>query len=177
MNRAQKEEFVTDLSGDLQNAQVFALLSFTKITVEQMTSFRLSLGKQNCQVRVVKNTLAKRVLGATPHKDICKDLKGPTLLVFSEQDPVLAAKAVMEWVKKENFQVKVKSGVALGQLMSSMQIESLSKLPGRNELLVSFLWALKSHPTGFLYALKDTPQRLGYALHALKTKKETEAKN
>ena len=59
--------------------------------------------------------------------------------------------------------------------MSDLQLKTLSKLPGRNELYVSFLWALKNHPTRFLYAVQDAPKKLGYALQALKDKKEKES--
>lgn len=175
MNRAQKQQFVTDFGQGLSQAQAFALMSFNKLTVEQMTSFRLDLAKKNVSVQVVKNTLAKRVLAETPFKDLSKDLKGPTLIAYGA-DPIVTAKALYDWAGKENFDVKIKSGAALGKVVTEAEMKSLSKLPGRNELLVSFLWALKSHPTRFLYALQDTPRRLGYAVHALKVKKETEGK-
>lgn len=140
-----------------------------------MTSFRLELKKKNVNVKVVKNTLAKRVFGATPYKEMNDHLKGPTLLAYSSNDPVITAKAIYEWTKKEGFDLKMKGGAALGQTMSAAQLEALSKLPGKNELFVSFLWALKSSPTKFLYALQDAPKRLGYALAALQQKKEKES--
>ena len=175
MNRAEKQEFVSDFAKGLSGAQAFALLSFNKITVEQMTSLRLALSKNKVNVKVVKNTLAKRVLDETPFKELNTHLKGPTLFVYGSQDPVITAKSIVEWTGKENFELKLKGGVALGQIMSETQIKSLSKLPGRNELYVSFLWALKSHPTRLLNALQDTPRKLGYALGALKAKKEKES--
>ena len=175
MNRTEKQEFVSSFAKDLGGAQAFALLSFNKISVEQMTSLRLALSKSKVSVKVVKNTLAKRVLGDSPFKALNTHLKGPTLFVYGAHDPVITAKSIMEWVGKENFDLKVKGGAALGQIMSEAQIKALSKLPGRNELYVSFLWALKSHPTGFLNALQDTPRKLGYALGALKAKKEKES--
>jgi len=176
LNRAQKESFVTDLTEGLSTAQSFALLSFASLTVEQMTSFRLSLRKQNVRVKVVKNTLAKKVFATTPYKDMGTHLTGPTLVAYSEGDPVAAAKAIFEWVGKENFKINVKGGAALGQSMTEAQIKALSKLPGKKELLTGFLWALNSPATQFLYALQDTPRKLGYALGALKAKKEEESK-
>lgn len=173
MNRAQKQDFVTDLSQGLSQAQAFALMSFSKLTVEQMTSFRLALKKSQVDVKVVKNTLAKRVFNETPFKELSAQLKGPTLLVYGNNDPVITAKSIVEWASKENFELKLKGGAALGQVMTESQLKALSKLPGRNELYVSFLWALKSHPTRFLYALQDIPRKLGYALNALKVKKES----
>lgn len=175
MNRAEKQEFVSDLVQGLGDVQALALLSFNKLSVEQMTSFRLSLSKNSINVKVVKNTLAKRAFEGTPYKDLSSHLKGPTLVVYGNQDPVITAKSIIEWASKENFELKLKGGAALGTLMSEAQLKALSKLPGRNELFVSFLWALKSHPTRFLYALQDAPQRLGYAFGALKAKKEKES--
>lgn len=175
MNRLEKQEFVSKLAKGVQESQAIALMSFSKLTVEQMTSFRLSLRKKDVMVKVVKNTLAKRVFNETTYKEICSQFEGPTLIAFSKGDAVLAAKAIMEWANKENFNLKVKAGIALNKVISSKEMLALSKLPGRNELLVSFLWALKAHPTKFLYALKDAPSSLGYAISALRAKKETES--
>ena len=174
MNRSEKEAFVNEFTSEIQKAQAFALLSFSKISVEKMTSFRLSLRKKNVRVQVVKNTLAKRALEGTPYKDLCAQLVGTTLIAYGPDDPVVTAKAIWEWASKEDYGLKVKSGAALGQVMSQAQIKALSQLPGKNELFVGFLWALKSGPTKFLYALQDTPRKLGYALGALQNKKEKE---
>ena len=174
MNRAQKEAFVNELGEGVAKAQAFALLSFAKLSVEQMTTFRLSLSKQNVKVKVVKNTLARRVLGATEYKDAVVHLEGPTLLAYSEGDPISTAKAICEWAGKEGLDIKLKGGAALGKVVSSDQMKALSKLPGRNEMFVSFLWALKSHPTKFLYGLQDKQKKLLYAVSALKDKKEKE---
>lgn len=175
MNRSEKEVFVKELGLGVEGAQALALMSFNKLTVEQMTLFRLGLRKNNIRVKVVKNTLAKRVFDATPFKEVGTHLEGPTLVAFGTGDPVVTAKALTEWIGKENFDVKIKTAIALGKVMSETQIKALAKLPGRNDLFVSFLWALKSSPTKFLYGLQDAPRRLGYALGALKQKKEKEA--
>ena len=175
MNRAEKEDFVSNLTQEMSKAQAFALMSFSKLTVEQMTQFRLDLSKKSVSVKVVKNTLAKRVFDTTPYKAVSSQFEGPTIVAYSEKDPVTTAKAIFEWIGKEGFNLKVKSGAALGQVMTHDQLKALSKLPGRNELYVSFLWALKSSPTKFLYALQDAPKRLAFALVALKTKKEKES--
>jgi large subunit ribosomal protein L10 len=175
LDRAQKEAFVKEFSEEIASASALAVLSFNKLSVEQMTSFRLGLRKQGVRVRVVKNTLARRVLSTTALKDLATDFIGPTLVAYGEGDAVVTAKAICEWLGKENFDVKVKSGSALGQTMTQAQILALSKLPGKKELMTGFLWALNSAPTKFLYALQDAPRRLGYAIGALQAKKEKES--
>jgi large subunit ribosomal protein L10 len=175
LDRSQKEAFVQEFSNDIGGASALAVMSFSKLTVEQMTSFRLGLRKQGVRVKVVKNTLAKRVLSDGALKDLSPQFRGPTLVAYSSGDAVIAAKAICDWLGKENFDVQVKGGLALGQVMTETQIKALSKLPGKNELFVGFLWALKSAPTKFLYALQDTPRSLGYAIGALQAKKEKES--
>ena len=175
MNRSEKEAFVTHLTEGIGQAQALALMSFSRLNVEQMTAFRLSLSKRNVKVKVVKNTLAKRVFDQSPYKEVAQHLDGPTMLVYSPADPVATVKAMWEWADKENFNLKIKAGAALGQIMTELQLKALSKLPGKNEMFVGFLWALKSGPTRFLYALQDAPRRMAYALDALKAKKEKES--
>ena len=50
MNRLEKQEFVSELAKGVQESQAIALMSFSKLTVEQMTSFRLSLRKKDVMV-------------------------------------------------------------------------------------------------------------------------------
>jgi len=61
LNRTEKEQFLVDLEKGVTGSQAIALLSFNKLSVEQMTEFRLNLRKQNVRVKVLKNTLARRV--------------------------------------------------------------------------------------------------------------------
>ncbi len=175
MNRTQKEAFVNDLKIGVEQSQAMALVAFSGLDVEKMTAFRLSLKKQNVKVKVLKNTLAMRVLESGPYKDLVPHIQGPTLLAYGANDPVVTAKAICEWAGKEGFALNIKAGAALGKPISLDQFKSLSRLPGRKELYVSFLWGLKMSPTKFLYALSDTPKRLGYALAAFRSKKEKAA--
>ena len=174
MNRVQKEAFLEGFSKKIASSQAFALFSFSKLNVEKMTAFRLGLRKKNVYVKVIKNTLAKRIFDQSNFKTLGESLTGPTLIAYSDKDPVVTTKAIWEWVEKEGMGLKAKSGMALGRVMTGAELKTLSKLPGRNELLVSFLWGLKSHPTRFLYALQDSPRKLGYAVAALREKKTKE---
>lgn len=176
MTRSEKEQFVSSFGDIVKDSEAFALMSFEKITVEAMTEFRLSLRKKNVRVKVLKNTLAKRIFEETPYKEVVTHLNGPVLIAYAKEDAVSTAKVLWEWAAKEDFSVKIKTAVALGKVIGPKEIESLSKLPSKEQLLVSFLWCLKYHPTRFLNALQDTPRKLGYALQALKTKKEQENK-
>lgn len=172
MDRTQKEAFVNNLKSGVNASQALALINFSGLDVEKMTSFRLSLKKHNVNVKVLKNTLAERAFSGGAFEVLGKNLKGPTLVAYGASDPVMTAKAICEWVGREGYSLSVKSGAALGKIISFDQFKALSKLPGKNELFVSFLRGLKMPPTKFLYALSDASKRLGYALAALRSKKE-----
>ncbi len=173
MNRAQKEAFVDKLTQDVSRASAFALMSYSGLKVDQMTSLRLALRRQNISVKVLKNTLAKRAFEKGPYSAVLPQIDGPTIIAISGGDPVSTAKLIWDWAGKEGFNIKIRGGFALGKLMTDLDLKALSRLPGRNELLINFIWAMKCHPTRMLNACTDAPRRLGYALVALNSKTQS----
>ena len=176
MKRSEKEAFVSKFNDNIKDSSAFALMAFEKLSVEAMTEFRLALRKKGVRVQVVKNTLAKRVFGKTDYSSLNEHFQGPTLVAYADKDgdAVETAKAIYEWVGRDGLEISVKGGVALGDVLSESQMSALSKLPGREQMLTGFLFALQDAPRRVLYAAKDMPQKMGYALAALKDKKEKE---
>ncbi len=173
MNRSEKETFLAEFTKEVSHVQALAVLAFHKITVEQMTQLRLGLRRKNIRARVVKNTLARRVLENTDYKDLANHFRGTTMVIYGDGDPVATTKAVWEWIGKEELDLKVKAGLALGKVISAAELKELSSLPGRPEMLTGFLFALTSLPSQVLYALQDAPTKVLYALEALKEKQAT----
>ncbi len=173
LNRSQKEEIVAGAKEELALSQVFALLSFSSLSVEQMTALRLDLRKKNIRVQVIKNTLAKRILSNTPYEaSFSPLLTGSNLFIYSNDEPVSASKAVAAWISKDDVQLKVKGSVVFNQFISEKEFEQLSKLPSREQLLQRFLGALQSPASRILYAMQSAPTQLVRVMSALKDQKQ-----
>jgi large subunit ribosomal protein L10 len=96
---------------------------------------RVALRKKNIQLQVVPNNLANRVFGAMGLPPMSELLKGPSAVIWGGEGIVELAREITEFAKKiEKFQLK---GLAMGgqALVGKEQVEQVSKLPSRQELL------------------------------------------
>jgi large subunit ribosomal protein L10 len=82
--------------------------------------------------QVAKNRLAKIALKDTDYAGIEEYLSGPTALAYSE-DPVAAAKAVVEFAKT-NDRIEVVGGSMGSQVLDEAGVRSLASMPSLDEL-------------------------------------------
>jgi large subunit ribosomal protein L10 len=86
-------------------------------------------------------------------------------------EPVGPAKALTAFAKEFNaFSIRCAS--LEGSLLKAEDVDALSKLPSREELLAKLLGTMSAVPTGFVRVLSAVPQKLVYALSAVKEQKE-----
>ena len=98
MDRSQKADAVAQLSEVFNQAGVVVVTRNLGLTVDQSTELRTKMREAGATYKVAKNRLAKLALKDTDYAGIDEYLTGPTALGYSE-DPVAAAKAVVEFAK------------------------------------------------------------------------------
>ncbi len=134
-------------------------------------NMRRMLKEAEVEYRVVKNTLARIASEDTPVAVARDEFVGPVGLAIGYDDPVLVAKKVLEYQKeKEDFEIRC--GVIEGKLMDLEGIKAVSKLPSREVQLAMLAGAMKAPAQKMATLLQATIRKLGYALNALKEKKE-----
>lgn len=138
--------------------------------MSELSELRKLLREGNIRYRVVKNTIAALASDDTP-VSIAKDFfKGPVGIVLGYDDPVLAAKKVFEYSKR-NEKLKINSGIIEGKLYNVDDIKAVAELLPK-KVLQSMIASLLSSPlTKLAYVLSETINRLAYAIEALKNKK------
>ena len=87
-------------------------------------------------------TLTRRALHELGHEDLDEWLNGPTAIAFVEDDPVLAAKALMDF-SKQNEGLVVKAGLLKDQVIGPDQIGIIASIEGREVLLAKIAGAVK----------------------------------
>ena len=133
MDRAQKEKVIDELGQIFQSSGVVVVAHYAGLTVAEMQDLRAKLRDAGGAVRVAKNRLAKIALEGTPNEPISDLLNGMTVLAYSE-DPVAAAKAVVDYAK-ENEKLQILGGAMGGEGLDTTGVERVSKMPSRDELL------------------------------------------
>ena len=94
--------------------------------------------------------------------------------MYSDGDPVEQAKVVFEQAANiENL--KILAGILVGDgktsILDSSQVEALSKLPSREELIVKLLFLLQAPATQFVRTLNAVPVKFVHTLAAIRDSK------
>jgi len=175
MVKQYKTDAVKDLTDRFQKAKSVVLTDYRGLTVSEVTDLRNRLRSEQVEYKVVKNRLAKIALeqaGCDPLDDV---LTGPTAIAFGYQDPVPPARVIYDFAKS-NEKLQPKGGLLEGKSIDLPMLERLSRLPGREELMVRILGSLNSPGTKLAYSLKQMATSLVYALNALADQKRAESK-
>lgn len=135
MRREQKRSIAGEIQGKLRDAGTVYLADFTGLDVEAMGELRSKLLEQGVELRVVKNTLARRALEDLDYPDLRDQLQGPTALVLGADDPVVPAKVVKEFAREHDDRPVVKVGVVERRVVTADEVGRLADLPSRDELL------------------------------------------
>ena len=171
MKLDEKKKIVEELHEQLAKSKVVIVTDYKGLNVETMTELRRKLREEQIDYRVVKNTLLIRAAKETGVALIEDQLKGPSAIALSFDDPVAPAKVLMEFSKK-NEKLEIKAGVMEDRVLDLAGIKALAALPPREALLSQLLSAMIGVPTGLVRVLNGIPQKLMYALLAIKDQKE-----
>ncbi|HEC13777.1 MAG TPA: 50S ribosomal protein L10 [Acidiferrobacteraceae bacterium] len=166
----EKKAVVAEVSEKISGAQVAVLAEYRGLSVAQMTELRREAQKSDVYVRVVKNTLARRVVDGTDFECLTEHLVGPLAFAMSP-DPVAAAK-VLSGFAKDNDQLNITAGAMLGALMTVDEIKALAKLPSREELLAKLLGTMQAPIQKFVQTLNEVPSGFVRILAAVRDSKE-----
>jgi large subunit ribosomal protein L10 len=170
--RPEKVAVVEEVRERLASSDAVLLTEYRGLTVKAMTTLRRSLREAGADYVVYKNTLVSRAadeLGL----DFGDLLTGPTALAFVRgdggdvrPDPVAVAKALRTFAQT-NDKFVVKGGMLGARVLSADDIEALSKVAPREELLARLAGGLAAPMVQFAGLLQAVPARFAYALAAL----------
>ncbi|HMK60944.1 MAG TPA: 50S ribosomal protein L10 [Dissulfurispiraceae bacterium] len=170
MTKERKSKQLEELTEKLSKSKAIVFTEYKGLTVAQIAELRRSLKEAGAEYKVFKNTLISIAAKGTPYEAAKDVMNGPTGLAFGYDDPVAAAKKVLEFAGK-NDKFKVKSGVIEGKLYSTDEIKAVSQLPSKTVLLSMLAGAFQAPASKLAAALNATVAQFAYALEAAKNKK------
>ncbi len=169
MTRATKEQEVTSIAEKFGRSKAAFLVDFKGMKVEQVTALRKKLFPIGAEMKVVRNTLAKRALKNYPdiEKAISTSFKGTNAIVFAYEDAPALAKALTLYAKDVEM-LQLRTGVMDGQQMDEKKITFLATLPSKDVLRAMFLGVLNAPATKLVRTMKEAPASLVRVLAAKK---------
>ncbi|MCF8225180.1 MAG: 50S ribosomal protein L10 [Bacteroidales bacterium] len=171
MRREEKNAIIEDLITDLNNARHFYLADISELNAEETSNLRRKCFESQIRLMVVKNTLLKKAMEKSDgnFEDFYDVLKDSTSIMFSEAGNV-PAKLIKEFRKTMDKPVLKAAFVEESIYIGDNQLDSLSMIKSKEELLADLLTLLTSPATSLASALASSGSKMAGALKTLSEK-------
>jgi large subunit ribosomal protein L10 len=170
LNLEDKKVLVAEVTEMAKTALSVVAAEYRGLTVSQMTDLRAKARAQGVDMRVVKNTLARKAFAGTAFEPVGPKLKGPLVLAFSKDDPGAAARVVKAFAK--DHEKLIATLVSLGgDVLSGKDLEKVASLPTRAQALSQLLGVLKAPIQKLVGTIAAPNQKLVRTLAAVRDAK------
>ena len=171
LNLDDKKAIVAEVNETASQALSLVIADARGVDVTSMNALRAKARAENVQLRVVRNTLAKRAFSETDFACVEDVLVGPSLFAFSMEDPGAAARLLKDFAK-ENEAFEVKALSVSGQLLDKSQIDVLANLPTLHQALGMLACVTLAPVTKLVRTLNEIPTKATRAVAAVRDAKE-----
>jgi large subunit ribosomal protein L10 len=174
MSKAVKQLVVAELTQRLRGVSALLACSTKGLTAQEAVGFRAALRQKNVRALTVKNAMCRRAFKAVGLEYAAPLLDGPTTLVYGGESVADTAKALVAQAGKFKI-IQVRGGAGDGALLSAADVEALSKLPSRDELLGIIIGGLLAPVGGVVGALMAPAQQVASQIEKLGERAEAQA--
>lgn len=169
-----KKQIVSEVNETASGALSLVVADARGVNVTDMTELRAKARAEKIELRVVRNTLAKRAFDGTEYECVKDALAGPSLFGFSMEDPGACARLFKDFAK-ENDEFDIKVLAVGGEMLEADKIDVLAKLPTRDQALASLAAVMIAPVTKLVRTFNEVPSKVTRVVAAVKDKKEADA--
>ena len=163
LKRAEKEQLVTQMAGDLAEKKSILLINYQGLKVKEIQDLKKKLREQGIDFQIVKNTLFKIALKKADLSVEDSLLDQPVAIVWGAADEVTPAKLTVEFGKTAE-KLTIIGGIINGAYVDIDMIKKLAALPGREELYAKLVGTLNAPMYRLVNALQGNLRSLVYIL-------------
>ncbi|MDD5498136.1 MAG: 50S ribosomal protein L10 [Dehalococcoidales bacterium] len=164
--REQKVKVVQEVAESFKKSQVVVLTNYSGMKTADITSLRRKLKAAGVDYRVVKNTLARFAAEESGRGFDRSIFTGPLAAAFGYDDPVVAAKLVVDFAKNGDIPIDIVGGILGESLLSAEEVKDLAMLPSREILLAKVVGGIQWPLTALVSCLAGPVRGLAYVLQA-----------
>jgi len=170
MTRQEKATVIEELKEKFEHTEFFYIADSSTLTVQEVNDFRRLCFEKGIEMKVVKNTLAQKALESAPEEknyaQVYEALKGPTAFLFTDTANA-PARVIKEYRKDHERPILKAAYIDTSVYMGDDQLETLTKLKSKEELLGEVIGLLQSPIKNVIGSLQSGGQTLSGLLKAL----------
>jgi large subunit ribosomal protein L10 len=169
--RDQKKQIIEVLTDKFKSLKSLVFTDYKGLTVKDCSELKRLCKKQGVEYIVAKKTLIAKALENAGLKDInVKNLQGNIALVIGFEDEIAPAKITANFAKNHES-IKMLGGIMESKYIDLAQVESLSKIPSKLELLAKLVGSINAPVSGFVNVLAGNLRGLVQVLNSIKEQK------
>lgn len=167
----QKKAIVAEVASMADSALSVVAAHYRGLTVSDMTALRVKARQSGVHLRVVRNTLARQAFKGTPYECMNDSLVGPVLLAFANDEPAASARLFRDFAKT-NEHLKVKALSLNGLFYGGEHLESIAKLPTREEAIAKLVIVMQAPITKFVRTMAEPAAKFVRVMAAVREQKQ-----
>ncbi len=148
-----KSEIVSEIVDKAKSNKSIVVVSYTGLSVAEMTNLRRTLKAEGSSMSIYKNSLVERAADELGYADLKSLLSGPNALIFGQEE-TSGFKAISKYARLNPETFAIKGAIIEGQFVDADTVKDLSKVGGREGLLSMFLSVLNAPIVQFACAVK-----------------------
>ena len=171
MRREEKDVIIENLAQRLNDTKHFYLTDISELNAEETSNLRRKCFEKEISLLVVKNTLLRKAMEKSEgaYDDLYDVLKDSTSIMFCETGNT-PAKLIKELRKTMEKPLLKAAFVEESVYVGDDQLEALSNIKSKDELLGDLLTLLQSPATNLVSALASSRNKMAGALKTLSEK-------
>ena len=170
MTREEKTSVISELKEQFENRPYFYFTDSSTLTVEEVNKLRALCFEKGVEMKVIKNTLAKKAMETSPEEKgfspLMDVLKGPTTVMFAETANI-PAKVIKEFRKSSKKPVLKAAYIDSGIFIGDDQVDVLASLKSKEELVGDIILLLQSPIKNVLGSLQSGGHTISGLIKAL----------
>lgn len=153
LNKEQKQKIVEKLKEKINKQKSMVFVAVDGLKAADIFDLRKKLKETDCQLQVIKKTLANIAFKKEKLKFDVKTLEGQFALVFGFGDEVSPAKTAYQF-SLSNENLKILGGFFEDKFRSAEEMIDLAKIPSKQELFARVVGSISSPISGFVNVLQ-----------------------
>ena len=151
----EKQQQVAEIKERLEASAGVIMADYRGLTVKEMRGLRTALRDTGAVITVYKNSLAQIAIRELELPSMDQFLEGPTVFVFTPEDPAATAKGLLAFAKEHKV-FSFKGGLIDGQVVDAEAVKAIASLPTRDELIAKLMGTMLNPVRSFM-AMANAP--------------------
>jgi len=165
MPTPQKAAKIEEIADRLSRSQLTIVADYRGLSVDALQGFRARLRPLDSEFKIAKNTLTRLAAKQAGIEGLDETLEGPTAILFAYGDVVAPAKAISDFARASRI-LQIRAGVMNNLVLTPSDVEAISSLPPREELLGKLVGLLASPMSRTVGVLSGPSRSLVYLANA-----------